>query len=160
MQSRNGMFPYLASMREILTIERWDLLARVQPGVRSADLASSLEQFGLSPLKTSSSELSTVDAWPSTGGLGIDSFGYGHISRTIMGILYALMNGSIPQLSVQDAGLRDFLGKTVGLDEKEVREYIGNQTEEEEKRQEQLAFARLQRPSSPGEGLQPLSFTV
>ena len=97
-------------MMEILAIDPASLTVRVQPGVRWADLASRLERHGLAPITTPSSRFSTVGGWASTGGLGIDGFGYGHFSRAVAAARVVLMNGKMLELSGSDSGLADFLG--------------------------------------------------
>ena len=108
--TRNGMVLDFSSMTEVLAIDPENLTARLQPGVRWAELASHLEPYGLVPFTTPSSRFSTVGGWASTGGLGLESFGYGHFSRAIAAARLALMNGKILELSGGDKGLKDFLG--------------------------------------------------
>ncbi|NWG10105.1 MAG: FAD-binding protein, partial [Nitrososphaerales archaeon] len=108
--TRNGMVLDLSPMMGILAIDLQGLTARVQPGVRWADLASRLERCGLAPVTTPSSRFSTVGGWAATGGLGIDGFGYGPFSRAVAGIRVALMDGSVLQMTDKDSGFPDFLG--------------------------------------------------
>lgn len=108
--TRNGIVLDFSSMTEILAIDPASLTARVQPGVRWADLASRLERHGLACVTTPSSRFSTVGGWASTGGLGIDGFGYGHFSQAIAAARIALMNGKVLELNSGDHGLQDFLG--------------------------------------------------
>ena len=108
--TRNGMVLDFSSMAEVLSIDSGNLTARVQAGVRWADLASRLEPYGLAPFTTPSSRFSTVGGWASTGGLGMEGFGYGHFSRAIAAARVALMNGTVLELNGGDNGLQDFLG--------------------------------------------------
>ena len=108
--TRNGMVLDFSSMMEILAVDPLNLTVRLQPGVRWADVASSLERQGLAPLTTPSSRFSTVGGWASTGGLGVDGFGYGHFSRAVAGARVALMDGKVLDLSGPERGLTDFLG--------------------------------------------------
>ncbi len=108
--TRNGLVLDFSSMTEILSIDPCGLIARVQPGVRWADLASRLERHGLACITTPSSRFSTVGGWASTGGLGIDGFGHGHFSRAIAGARIALADGGMLALTDEDPGLQDFLG--------------------------------------------------
>ncbi len=108
--TRNGFVLDFSSMMRILDIDPVGLTARVQPGVRWADLAGRLGREGLACVTTPSSRFSTVGGWASTGGFGIDGFSYGHFSQSIVGARIALMNGSVLQLKGGDSELRDFLG--------------------------------------------------
>jgi FAD/FMN-containing dehydrogenase/ferredoxin len=108
--TRNGMVVDFSSMMEIPAVDSPNLTVRVQPGVRWADLASRLDRQGLAPITTPSSRFSTVGGWASTGGLGIDGFGYGHFSRAVAGARVVLMNGKVLDLSGSDRGLADFIG--------------------------------------------------
>ncbi len=108
--TRNGMVLDFSSMREILAVDPACLTVRLQPGVRWADLASRLEGQGLAPITTPSSRFSTVGGWASTGGLGIDGFGYGHFSRAVAGARIVLMDGRAMDLSGPESDLPDFLG--------------------------------------------------
>ena len=108
--TRNGMVLDFSSMAGILAVDPPSLTVRLQPGVRWADLASRLERQGLAPITTPSSRFSTVGGWASTGGLGIDGFGYGHFSRAVTGARIVLMDGRVLNLSGPESGLPDFLG--------------------------------------------------
>ncbi len=108
--TRNGMVLDFSAMMEILAVDPQNRTVRLQPGVRWADLASCLERDGLAPITTPSSRFSTVGGWASTGGLGIDGFGYGHFSRAVAGARVVLMNGRVLALSGPESGLSDFLG--------------------------------------------------
>lgn len=108
--TRNGIVLDLSSMTAILAIDPANLTVRVQPGVRWADLASALDRHGLACVTTPSSRFSTVGGWASTGGLGIDSFGYGHFSQAIAAGRIALIDGKVLELNGGDSGLQDFLG--------------------------------------------------
>lgn len=108
--TRNGMVLDFSSMMEILAVDSPNLIIRVQPGVRWADLASHLDRQGLAPITTPSSRFSTVGGWASTGGLGIDGFGYGHFSRAVAGARIVLMSGKVLDLSSSKSGLADFIG--------------------------------------------------
>ncbi len=106
--TRNGLVLDFSSMAEILAIDPFTLTARVQPGVRWADLALRLGRQGLMCVTTPSSRFSTVGGWASTGGLGIDGFLYGHFSRSIEAARVALMDGKV--LALTGAELHDFIG--------------------------------------------------
>ncbi len=106
----NGVTLDLSSMMEILDIDALALTARVQAGVRWADLAERLRPLGLAPLATPSSRFSTVAGWAASGGLGIESFGFGPMAQAIVRARVALMNGTVLDLDQNDPALKDFLG--------------------------------------------------
>jgi hypothetical protein len=108
--TRNGIVLDLSAMKEILAIDSASLVARVQPGARWADLASHLERHGLECVTTPSSRFSTIGGWASTGGLGLNGYGFGHFSQAITAARVALMDGRVLELKSGDARLRDFLG--------------------------------------------------
>ncbi len=89
-------------MSRILEIDPANLTARVQPGVRWADLGSALEVFGLSTAATPSSRFSTVAGWVATGGLGIESFKYGHVRESVVSARVILPSGEALELGPRD----------------------------------------------------------
>lgn len=107
--TRNGIVMDFSSMMEVLGIDPEKRTARVQPGVRWADLASRLEPYRLAPVTTPSSRFSTVGGWASTGGFGIDAFAHGHFSGAISAARVVLMDGRALELKGGNDGLRDFL---------------------------------------------------
>jgi len=108
--TQNGIVVDLSAMRDILHIDPTKATARVQAGVRWADLASRLREFGLVPMTTPSSRFSTVGGWAATGGLGIDGFRYGHFSRAIVAARVVSPDSTVTELSGDDDRIRDFIG--------------------------------------------------
>jgi FAD/FMN-containing dehydrogenase/ferredoxin len=100
--TRNGIVLDLSPMSEILEIDPGDLTARVQPGVRWADLGSALELFGLLTATTPSSRFSTVAGWVATGGFGIESFKYGHVRESVVSARIVLPSGEPVKLGPED----------------------------------------------------------
>ncbi len=107
--TRNGLVLDFSSMAEILAVDTAARTARMQPGARWADLARFLERQGMACVTTPSSRFSTVGGWASTGGLGVDGFGYGHFSQAIASARIALIDGKVQSIN-GGHGLRDFLG--------------------------------------------------
>lgn len=108
--TRNGIVLDLSPMSEILAIDVQNLTARVQPGVRWADLGSALEVFGLTAPATPSSRFSTVAGWVSTGGFGIESFKYGHIRESVVSARLILASGEALELGPQAEHFGDLFG--------------------------------------------------
>lgn len=108
--TRNGLVLDFSSMNKIVDFDPTGLNIRVQPGVRWSDLNSHLERCGLVPVTTPSSRFSTVAGWASTGGLGMDGFGYGPFSQAVLSARLALMDGTVLCADGGSDALRDFLG--------------------------------------------------
>ncbi|MBN2318326.1 MAG: FAD-dependent oxidoreductase, partial [Acidobacteria bacterium] len=77
--TRNGIVMDLSPMMAVLEVDPEEKTVRVQPGARWADVAAKLEPYGLIPMTTPTSRFSTVAGWISTGGMGLDSYGYGSV---------------------------------------------------------------------------------
>ncbi len=92
--TKNGLVIDLSVMRRILVVDAEQRRVRLQPGVRWVDLATALAPYGLVPVTTPSSRFSTVGGWASTGGLGIDGFGYGPFSQALLSARVVFPDGS------------------------------------------------------------------
>jgi FAD/FMN-containing dehydrogenase/ferredoxin len=108
--TRGGIVLDLSRMTEILEISPAALSARVQPGVRWGDLAITLDRVGLAPVTTPSSRFSTIGGWAATGGVGMESYGFGPFSESIRSARIALPGGDIIARHAENDGLRDFVG--------------------------------------------------
>ncbi|MHC4598095.1 MAG: FAD-binding oxidoreductase, partial [Planctomycetota bacterium] len=106
----NGVTLDLSSMRRILEIDVERRTARVQAGVRWADLAERLRVHGLAPFSTPSSRFSTVGGWAAAGGLGIESYGFGHFSEAVQKARIVVPSAEILQIDRNDPALQDFIG--------------------------------------------------
>jgi FAD/FMN-containing dehydrogenase/ferredoxin len=108
--TRNGIALDLSPLSQIMEIDPGNLTTRVQPGVRWADLGSALEALGLSTASTPSSRFSTVAGWVATGGLGIESFKYGHIRESVVSARVILPSGEALELGPQNEHFRYLFG--------------------------------------------------
>jgi len=108
--TQNGLVLDLSLMSEILDVDPAHLTVRLQPSVRWADLAQALDAFGLSSLTTPSSRFSTVAGWISTGGLGIESFKYGHVRRAVLSARLILPGGRAVEWRSQDERFQYLFG--------------------------------------------------
>ncbi|MHC5040443.1 MAG: FAD-binding oxidoreductase, partial [Planctomycetota bacterium] len=106
----NGITLDLSSLTGIFEVDLSRRTVRCAAGVRWADLAEHLRDFGLAPMATPSSRFSTVGGWASTGGLGIESFGYGHFAEAIDAARAVLPNGELLECRAGDENLADFIG--------------------------------------------------
>lgn len=106
----NGIALDLSRMNDVLEIDAKHLQVRVQTGVRWADLAEKLRHHGLAPLSTPSSRFSTIGGWAATGGLGINSFGYGHFSEAILSARVVLPSVIVATVRSGDSQLDELIG--------------------------------------------------
>lgn len=94
-----GIVVDVSSMDRIMRIDPEKGEARVEAGVRWADLDQELEKKGLTLNSSPSSKFSTVGGWVATGGLGLNSFSRGHLSRSVLSLELVTADGSILELS-------------------------------------------------------------
>jgi FAD/FMN-containing dehydrogenase/NAD-dependent dihydropyrimidine dehydrogenase PreA subunit len=106
----NGIVADFSAMAEILAIDPAARTARVQPGVRWADLATRLAVHGLVPMTTPSSRFSTVGGWAATGGLGLESFGYGALADALVSAHVVSGRGQVSVARRDDGSLARFVG--------------------------------------------------
>jgi FAD/FMN-containing dehydrogenase/ferredoxin len=108
--TRNGLVADFSAMAEVLAVDPAARIARVQPGVRWADLASRLARHGLVPVTTPSSRFSTVGGWASTGGLGLESYGHGALADALLAARVVVPAGRTLAVSREDGTLARFVG--------------------------------------------------
>jgi FAD/FMN-containing dehydrogenase/ferredoxin len=108
--TRKGIVMDLSPKMAILEVDPEGLSVRVQPGARWADVATKLEPYGLIPVTTPTSRFSTVGGWIATGGMGLDSYGYGHVSESVLGVRVARPDGSIQELDSTNESINDLFG--------------------------------------------------
>ena len=105
-----GIVVDLSSMNRIVKIDEVKGEARVETGVRWADLDQELEKKGLTLNSSPSSKFSTVGGWIATGGLGLNSFSKGHLSRSVLSLELVTPDGSIRELSRLDPEFQAVFG--------------------------------------------------
>ena len=108
--TRNGVVLDLSPLMDVVDINAEKRTVRVQPGVRWADLASRLEPFGLVPTTTPTSRFSTIAGWISTGGMGLDSLGFGSVYESVLGVRVARPDGRVESLEKGSKSLKDLFG--------------------------------------------------
>jgi FAD/FMN-containing dehydrogenase/ferredoxin len=108
--TRNGIVIDLSPMMAILEIDPEKRTCRVQPGARWADVAAKLEPYGLAPLTTPTSYFSTVGGWISTGGMGLESYSYGTVFESVLGLRVARPDGTIEELDFESESIKDLFG--------------------------------------------------
>lgn len=97
-----GIVVDVSRMDRILEIDRGTKTAKVQGGVRWADLDNELEKVGLCLSTSPSSKFSTVAGWVATGGMGLNSFSRGHLSSNVVSLELVTPDGSVRDISRSD----------------------------------------------------------
>lgn len=108
--TQNGIVLDLSPMMAILAVDSDAQTVRVQPGARWADIATKLEPYGLVPMTTPTSRFSTVAGWVSTGGMGLDSYAYGSVYKSVVEVRVARPNGTIEALESPSEPSKDLFG--------------------------------------------------
>ncbi len=108
--TRSGIVLDLSPMKAVFDVDPKELTVRVQPGARWADIAAALDPYRLALMTSPTSRFSTVAGWISTGGMGLDSFAYGSVHESVLGVRVARPNGAVEELTDEDAALADLFG--------------------------------------------------
>jgi FAD/FMN-containing dehydrogenase/ferredoxin len=108
--TRNGIVLDLSPMMSVLEVDPHERTIRAEPGTRWADLAAALEPHGLVPMTTPTSRFSTIAGWISTGGMGLDSYGYGSVYESVVGVRVVRPDGTAEALDPAEDSLRDLFG--------------------------------------------------
>jgi FAD/FMN-containing dehydrogenase len=107
---RGGIVVDVSSMDRILGLDSEMKIAKVQAGVRWADLDNELEKIGLSLNTAPSSKFSTVAGWVATGGMGLNSFSKGHLSSSVLSVELVTPDGSIRDIASSDPIFKSIFG--------------------------------------------------
>jgi FAD/FMN-containing dehydrogenase/ferredoxin len=108
--TRNGIVIDLSPMMAILEINPEKKTLRVEPGARWADVATRLESHGLAPMTTPTSYFSTVGGWISTGGMGLNSYAYGSVFDSVVGVRVVRPGGTAERLDSRNESIKDLFG--------------------------------------------------
>ena len=108
--TRNGIVVDCSPMMGILEIDPEGLSVRVQPGARWADVAAKLDSYELVPVTTPTSLFSTIAGWISTGGLGLNSFAYGSVFDSVLGVRVVRPDGTIEKLDSKSTAIKNLFG--------------------------------------------------
>jgi FAD/FMN-containing dehydrogenase/NAD-dependent dihydropyrimidine dehydrogenase PreA subunit len=103
--TNGGIVIDLSPFRKIISIDITRKIVAVEAGARWSDIDIMAKKYGLCLMTYPSSKFSTVGGWISTGGYGINSFKYGHLSKQIVSMKVVTASGEVKQLSPSD---RDF----------------------------------------------------
>src|SRR4030042_1231338 len=97
-----GIVIDLSPFRKIVAIDTAQKTVTVEAGSRWSDIDIMAKKEGLCLMTYPSSKFSTVAGWISTGGYGIKSFTYGHLSKQIVSMTVVTGTGEVKQLSPSD----------------------------------------------------------
>jgi FAD/FMN-containing dehydrogenase/NAD-dependent dihydropyrimidine dehydrogenase PreA subunit len=97
-----GIVIDLSPFRKIIAIDTAQKTITVEAGARWSDIDIIAKKEGLCLMTYPSSKFSTVGGWISTGGYGINSFKYGHLSNQIVSMTVVTGTGEVKQLSPSD----------------------------------------------------------
>jgi FAD/FMN-containing dehydrogenase/heterodisulfide reductase subunit C len=111
---KNGIVIDMSPFRKIAPIDVISKTVTVEAGARWSDIDITAKQYGLCLMTYPSSKFSTVGGWISTGGIGINSFKYGHLSKQIESIKIVTAAGEIRQFSPSDSEF-DYYISTEGI---------------------------------------------
>ncbi len=98
-----GIVIDLSPFRRIINFDRENRTITVEAGARWSDIDNIVKKEGLSLITYPSSKFSTVAGWIATGGYGINSFKYGHISKQVESIKVITPSGEVKKLTPNDS---------------------------------------------------------
>ena len=107
--TRAGIVIDLSPFRRILALDSAGKTVSVEAGARWSDIDIMAKKEGLCLMTYPSSKFSTVAGWISTGGYGINSFRYGHLSRQIASMTVVTGTGEVRKLSPADPDFSYFV---------------------------------------------------
>jgi FAD/FMN-containing dehydrogenase/ferredoxin len=107
--TRGGIVIDLSPFRNILNLDVAKKTVTVQAGARWSDIDILAKKSGLCLMTYPSSKFSTVGGWVSTGGIGINSFRYGQLSKMIVSLTVVTGNGEVKKLSPTDPEFKYFV---------------------------------------------------
>jgi FAD/FMN-containing dehydrogenase len=99
----------LSPFRKILELNTAEKRVTVEAGARWSDIDIMAKKEGLCLMTYPSSKFSTVAGWISTGGYGINSFKYGHLSKQIVSMKIITGAGELKELSPSDQDFSYFV---------------------------------------------------
>jgi FAD/FMN-containing dehydrogenase/ferredoxin len=107
--TRAGIVIDLSPFRNILELDTAKRTVTVEAGARWSDIDILAKKKGLCLMTYPSSKFSTVGGWISTGGIGINSFRYGHLSKQIVSITVVTGNAEVKKLAPADPDFKYFI---------------------------------------------------
>ncbi len=108
--TKAGIVVDLSPFRKILELNTREKTVTVEAGARWSDIDLLAKKEGLCLMTYPSSKFSTVAGWIATGGYGINSFRYGHLSKQIVSLKAITGTGELKALSPSDPEFSFFIG--------------------------------------------------
>lgn len=112
--TNSGIVIDLSPFRKILYLNKGQKTVTVEAGARWADIDVLAKKEGLCLMTYPSSKFSTVGGWIATGGYGINSLRYGHLSRQIVSMTVVTPLGETKKLTPTDPEFAHYVS-TEGL---------------------------------------------
>ena len=97
-----GIVVDLSPFRKILYLNKAQKTITVEAGARWSDIDILAKKEGLCLMTYPSSKFSTVAGWIATGGYGINSFRYGHLSNQIVSMTVITPSGEFKKITPND----------------------------------------------------------
>ncbi len=94
----------------VLEVDASAKTVTVEGGARWADVDHELGKRGLRVRSCPSSKFSTVGGWVATGGIGINSYSRGHLSKSVLAYELALPDGTVRRFTQADADFQAAFG--------------------------------------------------
>ena len=94
-----GIVIDLSPFRKIISLDVMNKVVTVEAGARWSDIDILAKKDDLCLMSYPSSKFSTVAGWISTGGYGINSYRYGHISKQILSMTVVTPVGEVKKLT-------------------------------------------------------------
>jgi FAD/FMN-containing dehydrogenase/NAD-dependent dihydropyrimidine dehydrogenase PreA subunit len=107
--TKAGIVIDLSPFRKILYINKAQKTVTVEAGARWSDIDIMAKKEGLCLMTYPSSKFSTVAGWIATGGYGINSFRYGHLSRQIVSMTVITPRGESKKITPTDPDFMYFV---------------------------------------------------
>ena len=105
-----GLVVDMSRMDGVLGLDVEKATVSVQGGARWADIDHFLEKSGFSLSTCPSSKFSTVGGWIATGGLGLNSYSRGHLSRSVVSVDLVTADGNVRTLSAKNPEFASVFG--------------------------------------------------
>jgi FAD/FMN-containing dehydrogenase/NAD-dependent dihydropyrimidine dehydrogenase PreA subunit len=107
--TNGGIVVDLSPFRKILYLNKGQKTITVEAGARWSDIDILAKKEGLCLMTYPSSKFSTVAGWIATGGYGINSFRYGHLSKQIVSMTVITPLGESKKITPNDPEFTHFV---------------------------------------------------
>ena len=105
-----GMVVDMSRMDRIGEVDVASMTVTVEAGARWADIDHAISPLGLRVPTCPSSKFSTVGGWIATGGMGINSYSGGHLSRHVTAIEVVAPDGAVRRYVPSDSEFMPLFG--------------------------------------------------